>query len=85
MRTVYTCPECGCRDIHYTAWLYVNPKPGRSLLVENVDPPTDGYHCPDCDEPFGEPVEIEEDDVEGVVHSTDCMLGLDCTCGVASD
>ncbi len=81
MRTVYTCPECGSPAIQRHVWVDVNHPTWRPRRI----PLSGTYCCPDCESDFDYPVEIEEDDVEGVVHSTDCMLGLDCTCGVASD
>lgn len=76
-RTVYVCPDCGCRDIQMTAWVYVN-----TGVQTQDEPPDDDYYCPVCEDHFSLAAEVEEDDFE---HALDCDMGLDCLCGVASD
>jgi hypothetical protein len=38
------CPDCGCTDVQYTAWVYAN-----TGLNTNDESPTEYAYCPQCD------------------------------------
>ena len=40
----WACPECGCTDVHGTAWIELNT----DRLTQD-EPPTSGLWCPQCD------------------------------------
>lgn len=54
-RPLFCCPECGCTDIQFTAWVHANT--GEPTGDEG---PTDDTWCPQCEENYHWPDERDD-------------------------